>query len=79
MKKLTKEEATALLATSHGAINPSILEIKNLEVGESLLIEKDEWKRKTSVGMFCSQYGIRWGVKYSCIKVEQGWVITRKS
>lgn len=77
MKKLTEKQYEDLVKDRHGAQNLVITEILKLEVGESIFIATDDWKKKTPLNMMLGQYRARHNKKLTTATVESGWVVKR--
>lgn len=79
MKKLNESELNSLINQSgmRGANEEIYRVVKNLEIGEGMTIDTEEWKTKTSPSMVFSQYGARWNKKFMCRTITGGWVIKR--
>jgi hypothetical protein len=81
MKKLTKEEVDALDTTKafdRKNSNEFIKEALKLSLGESLLIEKNEWKLKSKPPTVMNTGTIvRRGMKMRVRTLENGWLVTR--
>jgi len=78
MKRITKDEYEKL--SFKRAANPVLIAIKELKVGEFLVVDIGEWKAKTPLGNFFSHlYKI--GRKFSIrtLADKKGWVVNRIS
>lgn len=80
MKKLSPQETAKILAAHRGAKsrNPVLAEVRNLEVGETLLIESKDWLTKTSPVVIINSC-FRDGRKYTIKTLAKGagWICTR--
>lgn len=80
MKKLSKEEAqqVVLLRKLKGSNSWLIEAFDLLEVGEALLLEKDEWNKKYSPQSMLSGHMVRKNkrVRVQTVK-EGGFIVTR--
>lgn len=82
MKVITKEEADKLSYVYKAEkANKCIEAIKNLEVDQSLIIEKADWEPKTSPVVMISSYRkegkIKGTFRTKTLTDEVGWVVTR--
>lgn len=78
MKKLNKEETSELDKLARKNSNEFINEALKLSLGESLLIEKKEWKLKTKPPNAMNTGTIaRRGMKMRIRTLENGWLVIR--
>lgn len=82
MRKISNEEKENLELTlrgTRGARSPLVIELMKLSVGETLLMERNEWKNKTSPPSYLGQYSARYQKGFSTRKLanDKGWIITR--
>lgn len=75
MKILNPEEAKELLK------KPIIDDILGLQLNESCLVEKQEWKYKSSLQSIILNHSYRNGMGFKVKKLPsgKGWVVTRVS
>lgn len=78
MKKINKKDFEEL-QHSGGRANPILNAIKNLKVGEGIIIDKSEWKPKTHIGTMWCQYRQRYGISIKTKKLVdgKGWAVIR--
>ncbi len=80
MKKISIETYNKLLVenSKRGEQHPIIKELMTLNVGETVQIEENEWKRKTPLSVYIGNYKIRMGMSFSIRKVgKEGWIIKK--
>ena len=82
MKKLTKDEAEAIITKPVGPVSAVGAMILSLKVEEYLLVEKKDWHSKSSTpSVLCRRIEKRTpGYKFECRRAldGSGWVIKRE-
>lgn len=81
MNKLTKEEVAAITTIGGGRETLLSAHIKQLQIGEGLSIEKNEWKAKYNIGRMVKTAGKSTGRTFSCGRMPNGngWLVVRLS
>jgi hypothetical protein len=79
MKKLTSDEFEQLPIRGKGRSSHVFNSIVNLKVGEALLIEQKDWKRKASPSTLVRYIEKKHGMRFSCGAVTggTGWAVRR--
>jgi hypothetical protein len=81
MKKLTKEQADAILPLGRGNSTRISGMLKQLEIGEGLVIEKSDWKAKTPPLRIVNYLSKKTGRKFrkGTMPDRSGWFVQRLS
>jgi uncharacterized protein (DUF2249 family) len=79
MKKLTSEEYNQLPIRGKGRSSHVFNSIVNLQVGEALLIEKNDWKRKASPSTLVRYIEKNHDMRFTCGSLAggNGWAVRR--
>ena len=79
MKKLTSEEYNQLPIRGKGRSSHVFNSIVNLQVGEALLIEKSDWKRKASPSTLVRYIEKNHDMRFTCGSLAggSGWAVRR--
>lgn len=81
MKRLTKEEidSVEVVVRGNGRSNPVLNEVRELEIGEGLIIAREEWVPKSTPSVIIHG-AIRENKKFSIMKLSDGtgWMVVRK-
>ena len=79
MKKLSNEEFDQLPIKGKGRSSHVFNSIINLKIGEAVLIEKKDWKRKAGPGTLVRYIEKTQNMKFTCGAVEgdKGWAVKR--
>lgn len=79
MKKLTSEEYNQLPIRGKGRSSHVFNSIVNLQVGEALLIEKSDWKRKASPSTLVRYIEKNHDMRFTCGSLAggTGWAVRR--
>ncbi len=79
MKKLTSDEFEQLPIRGKGRSSHVFNSIVNLQVGEALLIEQKDWKRKASPSTLVRYIEKNHDMKFSCGSIAggNGWAVRR--
>lgn len=84
MRKINNKEKENLKLVKKGGgggglRSPLVIELMKLSVGETLLMERKEWKNKTAPASYLGQYSARFNKGFSTLKLadDKGWIITR--
>lgn len=79
MQKLTSDEYEQLAIRGKGRSSHVFNSIVNLQVGEALLIEQKDWKRKASPSTLVRYIEKNHGMRFSCgaIAGGNGWAVRR--
>ncbi len=79
MKKLTETEYAALPLIGRGRISAFYREVARLAIGEILLLEKEDWKKKYNPGRTVTSVAKRTGRTYEVMTVVtgEGWTVKR--
>ena len=79
MQKLTSDEYEQLAIRGRGRSSHVFNSIVNLQVGEALLIEHKDWKRKASPSTLVRYIEKNHGMRFSCgaIAGGNGWAVRR--
>lgn len=86
MKILTAQEVSSFELKKSGGLrgrskNEELFAaMKQLEVGQTILLAKDEWVGKTRPGLTISYIGKKQGRSYHCFTLQDnsGWLISPK-
>lgn len=79
MQKLTKEEVNRLTPLNNGRETLLSAQIKQLQTGEGLVIQKHEWKAKYHIGRMVKTAGKTTNRTFTCHRMPDGngWLIVR--
>lgn len=79
MKKLTSEEYNQLPIRGKGRSSHVFNSIVNLQIGEALLIEKNDWKRKASPSTLVRYIEKNHDMRFTCGSIAggNGWAVRR--
>ena len=79
MKKLTSEEYNQLPIRGKGRSSHVFNSIVNLQIGEALLIEKTDWKRKASPSTLVRYIEKNHDMRFACGSIAggNGWAVRR--
>ncbi len=79
MQKLSNEEFDQLPIKGKGRSSHVFNSIINLKIGEAVLIEKKDWKRKAGPGTLVRYIEKTHNMKFTCGAVEgdKGWAVKR--
>lgn len=79
MKKLTQDEYNQLPIRGKGRSSHVFNSIVNLQIGEALLIEKSDWKRKASPSTLVRYIEKNHDMRFTCGSIAggNGWAVRR--
>lgn len=79
IRRITPDEKKNMLLTGRGPGGWLTPLLKQLDVGEIVLIPFEDWKAKYHPGTTASRVGIKYGKKFETLRDLRGsgWVITR--
>lgn len=79
MKKLDEQEFEKLFIKGKGRSSGVFNALINLKIGEGILIEKKDWKRKAGPNTLVKYIEKKHGMKFICGKLEDdaGWAVKR--
>lgn len=79
MRKLTPEEYSQLPLVGRGRTSPFYRAVAQLKVGEILLLEKSDWKKKYHPGAVVRNLEKRTGREHEVLTVVtgEGWTVKR--
>lgn len=77
MKEISQEEARKLLK-KEGRSTPVRSRVQAMQVGECLIIERQDWKQKNSPRQMVTQLAKKDGTRYDLHHLVQGgWLVER--
>lgn len=77
MRKITQKEFDEI-AISRKKTSEFTNEILKLEIGEGIFVSNEEWKIKSRVSVYLSNYSLKYGKKFSTKTVKnEGFYVIR--